>query len=170
MDQQEETWSMVMSVCGYFVILCPGNPMQQPRQWKCVCLSSDYLICQRGQVYLSAWPSPTPRPGAHTRPHYMRALLKYFLISEKYFLFWAPLSLPDSPLVGGTEVGKLADWCEVRTLKWVWYSRPPSILLTQQKFKLDTKGRVGGGLLNAKELNLFVMNGSHNFWAKLITF
>ena len=28
-----------------------------------------------------------PRPGAHTRPHYMRALLKYFLISEKYFLF-----------------------------------------------------------------------------------
>ena len=169
MDQQEETWSMVMSVCGYFVILCPGNPMQQPRQWKCVCLSSDYLICQRGQVYLSAWPSPTPDLGLIHGRITCAPSRNIFSSPKKYFLFWAPLSLPDSPLVGGTEVGKLADWCEVRTLKWVWYSRPPSILLTQQKFKLDTKGR-GGGLLNAKELNLFVMNGRHNFWAKLITF
>ena len=166
---------MVMSVCGYFVILCPSNPMQQ---WKCVCLSSDYLICQGGQVYLSAWPSPTPRPGlVHCAAALHVRQPKIFSISDKIFLEHCHIYQQQQT---GThqwwvteKFGKLAeDWWRREGLGWELRNgfdirNPPSILLTQQKFKLDTKE---GLLLNAKELNLFVMNRSHNFWSKLITF
>ena len=103
-----------------FCDIVPGQPDAAAAAMK-MCLSVIRLFnLSEGTGLSVSLTLANPRPGAHTRPHYMRALLKYFLISEKIFSFLSTaLSLPDSPLVGGTEVGKLADWCEVRTLKWV---------------------------------------------------
>ena len=63
-----------------------------------------------------------------------------------------------------TEVGQT---CRGESFEMGLIFEPTIHLINPQKFKLDTKE---GVLLNAKELNLFVMNRSHNFWSKLITF
>ena len=62
-----------------------------------------------------------------------------------------------------TEVGQT---CRGESFEMGLIFEPTIHLINPQKFKLDTKE----GLLNTKELNLFVMNWSHNFWSKLITF
>ena len=76
-------------IYGYVSVwlFCDIVPEQPDAAMK-MCLSVIRLFNLSGGTGLSvSLTLANPRPGAHTRPHYMRALLKYFLISEKYFLF-----------------------------------------------------------------------------------
>ena len=67
-------------------------------------------------------------------------------------------------MVADIEVGQT---CRGESFEMGLIFEPTIHLITPKKFKLDTKE----GLLNTKELNLFVMNWSpRNFWPKLITF
>ena len=70
-----------------FCDIVPGQPDAAAAAMK-MCLSVIRLFnLSEGTGLSVSLTLANPRPGAHTRPHYMRALLKYFLISEKIFSF-----------------------------------------------------------------------------------